>query len=68
METPRMLPKRAASKFCLGPWKRSPRISPMANEAVVITPITASLPSPRRRVTEPMAKADASPQAPAPRK
>ena len=40
----------------------------MANEAVVITPMTASLPITRRRVTAPMARAEASPQAPAPRK
>jgi hypothetical protein len=40
----------------------------MANEAVVMTPITASLPSPRRRVTAPGASAEATPQAPAPRK
>jgi len=40
---------------------------PKAKEAVVMTPMAASEPMMRRRVTLPMASADAMPQMPAPR-
>jgi hypothetical protein len=40
---------------------------PSANEAVVITPMAASEPITRRRVTPLMSRAEATPQAPAPR-
>jgi hypothetical protein len=61
-----MLPKSAASKF----WPRRPnrakRANPSANDAVVITPMAASAPITRRRVTPLIISAEATPQAPAP--
>jgi hypothetical protein len=39
---------------------------PKAKDAVVMTPIAASEPITRRRVTRPMARADAIPHRPAP--
>ena len=65
--TPRMLPNSAASK--LGPLlpKTVSRATPSANDAVVMTPMAASAPIRRRRVTLLMASADASPHTPAPR-
>ena len=66
--TPRMLPNRAASK--LGPRRPNTanRARPSANDAVVITPIAASAPIARRRVTPLISSADARPHTPAPRK
>jgi hypothetical protein len=62
-----MLPNSAASK--LGPLLPNlvSRATPRANDAVVMTPMAASAPILRRRVTDVMANADARPQTPAPR-
>ena len=61
-----MLPNSAASK--LGPLLPNTVSSttPSANDAVVITPMAASAPIRRLRVTRLMDNADASPQTPAP--
>ena len=63
-----MLPNSAASKLPPSPSKNANSAKPSANEAVVITPIAASEPITRRRVTPLIMSADATPQAPAPRR
>ena len=66
--TPRMLPKRAASKFAPRRPKSANSASPRANEAVVMTPMAASDLITRLRVTPPIISAEATPQTPAPRR
>ena len=64
--TPRMLPNRAASKLRPFVPKSANNASPSANDAVVMTPIAASDPITRRRVTPLIMSADATPHTPAP--
>ena len=66
-ETPRMLPNRAASKLRPRRPKMANRARPRAKEAVVITPMAASAPMTRRRVTRLIMRPDATPHTPAPR-
>jgi hypothetical protein len=61
-----MLPNSAASKLAPLLPNFVSRATPSAKEAVVMTPIAASAPILRRRVTDVMARAEASPQTPAP--
>ena len=66
--TPRMLPKSAASKLRPLRPKSANSASPSAKEAVVMTPMAASAPIRRPRVTALIISAEATPQMPAPRK
>ena len=61
-----MLPNSAASKLRPVPPNTAMRARPRAKLAVVITPMAASEPITRRRVTPLIISADARPQAPAP--
>ena len=65
-DTPSTLPNSTASGFCPGAPNSWINARPRANEAVVITPMAASDPIDRRRVTRLISSAEARPHNPAP--
>ena len=67
-EEPLLIVQRTAQALCRTRANRPSRTMPNAKPAVVITPMAASAPMVRRRVTRATARPEARPQIPAPRK